>query len=151
MPSPYAAAGTVCSIITGSWQQNLLQARRLDHHPYHYHGMGTRSFLFLSCLFCSFSSSTLCHVRILEGLPTARSSTSSPAFFFFCFLASHLSFWLAFLACFLFRTPRYDIQGKERNKERENYFDRICSHLSFGSMWCFAFDVGFLGTELAIL
>jgi len=108
--------------------------------------------LFLSCLFCSFSSSTLCHVRILEGLPTARSSTSSPAFLFsFYFFASHLSFWLAFLACFLFRTPRYDIQGKERNKERENYFDRICSHLSFGSMWCFAFDVGFLGTELAIL
>jgi hypothetical protein len=129
MPSPYAAAATVfcCSFITASWKQNFVQARRL--------GIATTtttdldpSFFFLSACFVP-SLLRLCHVRILGGRWTARSSTSSPALFLY-FFASHSTcclFWL------LFRTPRYDIQGKERNKERENLFDRTRYVVSFTS------------------
>jgi hypothetical protein len=132
MPSPYAAA-VCCSFITGSWKQNLLQARRLgstttitDLEPV--------LFLFVSLLCVVlpllFFDFVMFEYWEDDGRPEAQPARRSLFLYFF---ASHSTclLWL------LFRTPRYDIQGKDRNKEREKLFDRLLlrCQASFDSLW----------------
>ena len=113
-PSMYAAAVLVL-FVTGSWKQNFSGEASGLFTTIH-HGIGP----VLVCLFCYFSSSTSLMSKYWKGemFMAARSSTSSPAFFFTFLLHSTVT---------LFRTPRYDIQGKERNKEIQNLFDRLLS------------------------
>lgn len=117
MPSPYAAAATVfCSSITGSWKQNLLQARRLGLSPPPSRNWNPFFSFCLIVLLLLFS--TLCHVRILEGdygRPKLNQLAGFSFFLLFCFT---LDFCLR-PACLLFRTPRYDIQGKEETKKEK--------------------------------
>ena len=105
-----------CSFITGSWKQNLLQARRLGITTNH-HGIGPVISLF--CSVCSFSSSTpLSCSNIGGGLWTARSSTSSPAFLFY-FFASH-TYSTCLFSCCLVPERRVTIsKGKKETKKEK--------------------------------
>ena len=90
----------------------------------------TRYFPF--CSVCSFSSSTPVMFEYWGGITDGPKLNQLAGFSFLLFCFTHLLDLLVFLlSCS--RTPRYDIQGKERNKERENYFDRICVCFIFPS------------------
>jgi hypothetical protein len=104
---------------------NKIFSRRGVWVYHHHYGIGTRSFLVVFV-----PSLLLRHFVMFEywrGIMDGPKLNQLAGFSFFYFFASHTLDLLAFAV--LFRTPRYDIQGKERNKERENYFDRIRSDL----------------------
>jgi hypothetical protein len=138
MPSPYAAAATVCccSFITASWKQNSVQARRL--------GITTTTDLDPSSFFLS-----ACFLLLLffdfvmfeywedDGRPEAKPARR---LFFFTFLL-HTRLAACFGSC---SERRVTIsKGKKETKKEKTTLIELCSvvELHLISMWIFAFDV----------
>lgn len=109
----------------------------------------TRYFLFV-CLSCSFSSSTLCHVRILGDYGrTARSSTSSPAFLFY-FFASHTRL-ARFAVLFQNAALRYPRERKKQRKRKLLRSTLFCCQVSFYLLLGFASDTACFEIQLEML